>query len=210
MNANMTSKNTVDRRLTKKSKRLSWLLRHGASEVGLDMDAAGWVPVPAVLDALHMSLADLEEVVARNDKQRLQLVDGRVRASQGHSKDNRAVTLDALERSWQVHAGEASVWHGTSLEAVAAIAAEGISAVARTHVHLAPTLVSKVGKRAAVHVMLEVSPARVRAAGVTLYAAPNGVILARAIPAACIVGLRPMTARARAREAELAALFGAA
>jgi putative RNA 2'-phosphotransferase len=203
----MTSTNTMERRLVKKSKRLSWLLRHGASEVGLDMDAAGWVEVDAVLRALNMSRSDLEQVVRQNDKQRLQLDGRRVRACQGHSTDNRAVTREALEASWSVHEGEASVWHGTSVDAVPSIAAQGILAVARTHVHLAPELGSKVGKRAAVHVMLEVSPARVRAAGLSLFSAPNGVVLVREVPAACVVGLRAMTRRAGGREAELRALF---
>lgn len=198
----------VDRRLIKKSKRLSWLLRHGASEVGLDMDAAGWVEVEAVLHSLRMSRAELERVVAQNDKRRLELVDGRVRACQGHSTDNRAVTVEALEASWTVYADPAPVWHGTRVDALASIAEQGILAVARTHVHLAPSLGSKVGKRASVHVMLEVDPARVRAAGLELYSAPNGVVLVREVPASCVVGLRAMSKRARAQADELAALFG--
>jgi putative RNA 2'-phosphotransferase len=66
---------------------------------------------------------------------------------------------------------------------------------------------SKVGKRAAVHVMLEVSPARVREAGLQLYSAPNGVVLAREIPASSIVGLHPMTKRAHEQAAGLRARF---
>lgn len=207
MQANMTTKRSVDRRLVKKSKRLSWLLRHGASEVGLDMDEAGWVEVDAVLRTLRMSAAELDMVVRQNDKRRLQLVGGRVRACQGHSIDNRAVTREGLERSWAIYADAAPVWHGTSVDVVASIAAQGISPVQRTHVHLAPSVTSKVGKRSAVHVMLEVSPARTQAAGVTLYQAPNGVVLAREIPASCVVGLRAMTKRAQQAQAELAALF---
>jgi putative RNA 2'-phosphotransferase len=191
----------------KKSKRLSWLLRHGATEVGLDMDEAGWVDVDAVLKTLHMSRAELETVVRENDKRRLQLENGRVRACQGHSLDNIAVTREGLESSWARYADEASVWHGTSIDAVPSIAREGILAVGRTHVHLAPTTTSKVGKRSAVHVMLEVCPTRVRGAGLDLYVAPNGVILAREIPAACIIGLQPMTKRAHERAPTLRSLF---
>lgn len=203
----MNTNQMMDRQLVKKSKQLSRLLRHSASEVGLDMDEAGWVDADAVLRTLHMSRAELEIVVRDNNKGRLELVEGRVRACQGHSLDNRAVTREALERSWDVYTSDASVWHGTNIEAVGSIANEGILAVARTHVHLAPAMTSKVGKRASVHVMLEVSPALVRAAGIGLYTAPNGVVLAREIPAASVVGLQAMTKRAREREAELAALF---
>lgn len=197
----------MDRQLVKKSKQLSRLLRHSASEVGLDMDQAGWVDVGPVLRTLHMSRAELEMVVRDNNKGRLQLEGERVRACQGHSLDNRAVTREALEQSWTVYSGDASVWHGTNVDAVASIARDGILAVARTHVHLAPAMTSKVGKRASVHVMLEVSPARVRAAGLGLYVAPNGVVLAREIPAACVIRLQAMTKRARERQAELTGLF---
>jgi putative RNA 2'-phosphotransferase len=204
----MTTTKTMDAdRVKKRSKRLSWLLRHGASEHDLDMDEAGWVDVDQVLQILNMPMHELETVVRENDKRRLELVGGRVRACQGHSIDNHAVTREGLERSWTLVEGDTSVWHGTSIEAVRSIAREGILAVGRTHVHLAPALVSKVGKRASVHVMLEISPARVRAAGLNLYAASNGVVLAREIPASCVVGLQTMTKRAREQQGQLAALF---
>ena len=38
------------KRLTKKSKQLSKLLRHGARRAGLTMDTAGWTQLEAVLD----------------------------------------------------------------------------------------------------------------------------------------------------------------
>ena len=64
----MNTKNDIRR-----SKKLSWLLRHGAREVGLPMDAAGWVSVPEVLRALSITRAQLEHAVATNRKRRLQL-----------------------------------------------------------------------------------------------------------------------------------------
>jgi putative RNA 2'-phosphotransferase len=208
MRTTMTSTKTMDANLVKKkSKKLSWLLRHGASEIGLDMDEAGWVDVDQVLEILNMPLDVLETVVRENDKRRLELEGGRVRACQGHSVDNRAVTREGLERSWTIVTSETSVWHGTSIEAARSIAREGILAVGRTHVHLAPAVASKVGKRASVHVMLEISPARLRAAGLNLYAASNGVVLAREIPPTCVVGLQTMTKRAREQQVQLAALF---
>ena len=85
----MNTKNDIRR-----SKKLSWLLRHGAREVGLPMDAAGWVSVPEVLRALSITRAQLEHAVATNRKRRLQLDGERVRACQGHSADGTPVTLD--------------------------------------------------------------------------------------------------------------------
>ena len=199
----MNTKNDIRR-----SKKLSWLLRHGAREVGLPMDAAGWVSVPEVLRALSITRAQLEHAVATNRKRRLQLDGERVRACQGHSADGTPVTLEALEASWVTLTGDALVWHGTSRGALESIAAAGLVPAQRTHVHLAEALESVIGKRAAVDVMLGVDPSRVRAAGVGLFTAPNGVILARRVPREAIVRLEPMTRRARAAAEALRAIFG--
>lgn len=195
--------------ITRKSKKLSWLLRHGAGREGLTMDAAGFVPVDEVLRRLRMTRAELDVIVARNNKRRLQLDGPRIRCSQGHSTEDMPVTREALEASW-ARWGGAIAWHGTSLDAVASIAAEGIVAQRRTHVHLAPALQSVVGKRAAVHVMLAVDAARMAAAGEGLWAAPNGVVLARRVPPACITEVRAMTRRAREQADDLRRRFPSA
>lgn len=185
-----------DERIRRGSYRLSWLLRHGANEVGLAMDAAGWAAVPDVLAETRLDRRELEAVVARNDKRRLQLVGDRVRACQGHSRDGVPVTLDALESSWFRFAGADRIWHGTGLGALEGIAARGIEPSARTHVHLAEGLESKVGKRAKVQVMLAVSVARLVAQGVEVWQAPNGVVLARRVPVAAIEGAHPTSRKA--------------
>lgn len=191
----------------KRSIWLSWLLRHGADEAGIAMDAAGWVAVAEVLRAGRMSRAELEAIVRENDKRRLQLEGERIRACQGHSTAGTPVTAEALEASWAVHEGGAPLWHGTSVAALTGIAREGILPVARTHVHLAAELASKVGKRANVDVMLRVEPARVNEAGLRVFVAPNGVLLVRRIPREAIVDLEPMTRRARNEEHRLRAIF---
>lgn len=190
------------------SHKLSWLLRHGAEESGLDMDAAGWADVGDVLRVLRMSRATLEDAVRDNNKARYEVRGGRIRACQGHSRERMPVTLEALEASWEAYPGEGPVWHGTRIVALASIAREGIHAGERTHVHLAEALDSTVGKRANVDVMLEVSPARLAAHGIGLFVSPNGVILARSVPPAAIVGLRAMTDRARRQGEALQAVLG--
>lgn len=189
------------------SKRLSWLLRHGAGEEGLSMDAAGWVPVSEVLHKLRLQRPVLEQVVAENNKSRLELVGERLRACQGHSTEGMPVTCDALEASWEHHVGDGSLWHGTTVEAVTGIVREGIRSVGRTHVHLAEGTESKVGKRAQVAVLLEVSAVKLRAAGLGIFQSSNGVVLVRHVPPSCLVGLVTATRAGRAREAELRALL---
>jgi putative RNA 2'-phosphotransferase len=157
------------------------------------MDEAGWVDVAEVLDALEMSHDQLLEAVATNDKGRLELEAGRVRACQGHSSGTMPVTRDGLEASWRQVQPPGSLWHGTAPRAIGGIAARGIGAGRRTHVHLAPRPDSRVGKRASVDLLLEIAPEALAAAAEPIFEAPNGVILVRHVPVACIVGVTAAT-----------------
>lgn len=190
------------------SKKLSWLLRHGAGEAGLEMDAAGWAEIEDVRRVLHMGRDALEAAVRDNTKARLEVRGKRIRACQGHSLQGMPVTCDALEATWAVYEGGAHVFHGTRIAALQGIAREGILPGERTHVHLAEAVDSTVGKRAAVDVMLAVAPAKLRDRGIGLHQSPNGVLLARRVPPSCIVGLVPMVDRARRQELHLRSLFG--
>ncbi|NEO15008.1 MULTISPECIES: tRNA 2'-phosphotransferase [unclassified Moorena] len=198
----------MDRQLVNKSKQLSWLLRHGAHEQRLAMDEAGWMDVDELLAFLNISRTELELIVNTNNKARFQLVDQRVRACQGHSVENHAVTRKALEASWSEYVGNASIWHGTTADAVENIAHQGILPITRTHVHCASAWDSIVGKRANVAVMLEISPAKIRKAGFNIFFAPNGVVLVRHIPPDAIISLVALTKRAKKRETELRGYLG--
>ena len=192
-------------RMKKKSHRLSWLLRHGANEVHLAMDSAGFAPVDDVLRHASLTRAELDQVIEENNKSRYELsVDGlRVRACQGHSLEGTPVTREGLEGTWALVVDDALVFHGTNVTAARSILAEGITAAARTHVHLAESEGAKVGKRANVDVLLAVSPAKLRGHGVQIHRAPNGVLLARHVPAEAIVDV---TAHNRPGEHALAEL----
>jgi len=203
MNMTSTSSNKHD---VRRSKRLSWLLRHGDAQTGVQMDPAGWVAIGEVLSFLGISRAKLDELVRTNTKRRLQIEGGRVRCCQGHSTGS-GVSAEALEASWAVDLGDEMIWHGTSAGVLPAIAREGVLPRKRTHVHLAPGLGSVVGKRAQVDVMIGVDPRRVRAAGETIWRAPNGVLLARRIAPEQIVELRAMTRKTRAIEDELRSIL---
>lgn len=191
------------------SKRLSWLLRHGAPSVGLEMDAAGWVRVSDVLRALSMRAEDLDAAVALNTKARLERAGERIRACQGHSRENMPVTLEALEASWSVYLGTEPIFHGTRLSALAGIAREGILAGERTHVHLAAALDSRVGKRSNVDVMLCISPENLRANGFSVFESSNGVLLCRHVPVTCLIGLEALSAAAKRDKNHLQAMFSA-
>jgi putative RNA 2'-phosphotransferase len=182
------------------SKRLSWLLRHGAGEVGLAMDDAGWAEIGDVLDVLSITRASLDEAVAKNDKGRLVVDGARIRACQGHSMIGMPVTLQGLESSWVAVSPAGPLWHGTHVAAIAGIAAHGIVPGGRSHVHLAPERDSRVGRRSAVDVLLEVSPASLSGAGLVIHQSPNGVLLVRRVPLDAITGLASASAAGRQAE----------
>lgn len=199
----MTDQKKIDQR----SKKLSWLLRHGGYKEGLNMDAAGWVDVDEVLEKVEMSRVELEIVVHTNQKQRIQLEGDRVRCCQGHSTKNRHVTQEALEASWDRYEGE-QIWHGTTMENLSIIAQEGLKPMRRTHVHCAPAPDSRVGKRANTPVMLRLSPRELRAAGLGIFEASNGVILIREAPPHAVVDLIALSRRAKSHLPALRKKFG--
>jgi putative RNA 2'-phosphotransferase len=176
------------------SKRLSWLLRHGANEAGLSMDAAGFVELDALLEHAALSRGQLERIIAENNKARFEVRGSRVRAVQGHSLTGTPVTLEGLEATWEQVRDDTLLVHGTHVDAARAIlSGDGIHPAARTHVHLAASAEAKVGKRHQVAVLLEVAPAQLREAGLGVFRAPNGVLLTRRVPRAAIVGVSAQT-----------------
>jgi putative RNA 2'-phosphotransferase len=196
-----------DTQLKKKSIRLTRPLRHGANESNLDMDAAGFARIDDVLRLARLDRASLAVVVAENNKARYEIRGACIRAVQGHSFEGTPVTLEGLEASWERVDGDGIVFHGTSVaSAVAIFAGDGIHAATRSHVHLAPSTSSVVGKRAAVDVMLSVSLETMRARDCTIYRASNGVLLARRVPVQAIVDV---VAVGRTRGADVDALKAA-
>ena len=79
---------------TRRSKFLSYVLRHAPHRIGIELDGAGWVDVGVLLEACQRAgkdilREDLERIVAESDKQRFAFSadDQRIRANQGHSVD---------------------------------------------------------------------------------------------------------------------------
>lgn len=164
------------------SRRLSYVLRHNPASVGLSVDDAGWVGVPALLDALTrdglaLSRPDLERVVAENDKQRFQLDGDRIRARQGHSI---AVDLGLAPAT-----PPAVLFHGTPAANVDSIRQRGLVRGSRHHVHLSGdrTTAVRAGARRGQPVVFEVDARSMAADGHVFFVTGNGVWLTEAVPA---------------------------
>ena len=173
----------MERHLVRTSKFLSLVLRHDPGRIGLTLDAAGWASVPELLrlagEAGHPLTPELlEEVVARNDKQRFSLEpDGlRIRANQGHS-----IPVDlGLE---PVIPPEI-LYHGTATRTLDPILEQGLTPGTRQHVHLSPDepTAVKVGQRHGKPVVLRIRALSMHEAGHTFFLSVNGVWLTAEVP----------------------------
>ncbi|MEU9940172.1 RNA 2'-phosphotransferase [Streptomyces lavendulae] len=170
-----------DRRTVKVSKYVSKHLRHQPDRIGLVLDPQGWVEIDDLLNAaaahgFRFTRAELDHVVAANDKQRFAVDGTRIRASQGHTV---AVDLGLPEAE-----PPAFLYHGTVAAALDAIRAEGLRPMARHHVHLSPDreTATRVGARRDRPVVLTVDAGAMHAAGHVFRISANGVWLAEVVP----------------------------
>ncbi|MEV6772754.1 RNA 2'-phosphotransferase [Nocardia sp. NPDC051030] len=176
--------------MVKTSKRLSRHLRHAPEEIGLVLDAAGWVGVEELLAGLKrrgraVSRAELDEVVARNDKRRFEFdASGtRIRASQGHSVE--------VELDYAVSVPPEVLFHGTVAAALPGIRVEGLKPMRRHAVHLSAVMETavRVGSRRGKPVVLTVDAAAMVRDGHEFRVSTNGVWLVAAVPPGYLAGL---------------------
>jgi putative RNA 2'-phosphotransferase len=172
-------------KLVKISKYLSKHLRHQPERLGLTLGPGGWVPVDALLEAcarhrFPITRAELEEVVAGNDKQRFGFdsTGTMIRAHQGHST---AVELD-LEPT----APPAELYHGTAQQNITAIMQNGLLKMRRHHVHLSADqeTARRVGARHGIPVVFIVDAVSMTHDGFVFFRSTNGVWLVDNVPPA--------------------------
>jgi len=160
--------------LDKKSKYLVKLLRHEPED--LVLDKSGWVKTDDVCLKLSISKADLELIVATNDKKRFEFdtTKTKIRASQGHSLNHLEVWKD-----WESYIPIGDLFHGTAEKSVNSILRTGIKSLSRTHVHLSENqdTAIKVGSRHGDVVLLLVDAVQMYNDGIKFYKSANGVIL---------------------------------
>ncbi len=178
----MTSERQIPR-YVRISKYLSKHLRHQPERLGLELLPGGWVEVETLLAAaskngFEISLFELQQVVATNDKQRFAFNDSGdlIRANQGHSID---VDLQLL-----VQNPPDLLYHGTHSQAVTAILATGLQKMSRHHVHLTTdlTMALKVGGRRGKGEIFAVDALSMVTNGYNFYCTDNDVWLVDAVP----------------------------
>lgn len=121
----------------KKSKLLSYLLRHHPEYANLHMEINGFVPVRELVENSKFTEDMLKEIVATDSKQRYSFnEDGtKIRANQGHSIPWVEVDLKKIEL------GEIkTLYHGTGRKSLESILEQGLKKMERNHVHLSKTI----------------------------------------------------------------------
>ena len=179
----------MDERKKQLSKTISYALRHQPEEYDLHLDAEGWVSIEALLDALHqrkswqhVSIADINAILAESDKQRFEIHDGRIRALYGHS------TSEKVEKEAAVP--PEILYHGTTSRAAATIHSKGLLPMKRQYVHLSTdekTARQVALRRTSSPVILRVAALKAHQQGVHFYPGNENVWLADAIPPAFII-----------------------
>ncbi len=177
----------TDKQEIRISKFLSLVLRHKPETIGLRLDASGWTQTNELLEKLNsndfeISIEDLKQVVANNDKKRFQFSKdySKIRASQGHS-----LKVDlALEEKTPPDL----LYHGTAEKNLASIKKQGLLKGQRHHVHLSSDAATarRVGMRYGKPVVLKVDSKRMIEEGVRFYQSANGVWLAEHVPPECL------------------------
>jgi putative RNA 2'-phosphotransferase len=169
-----------DRRL---SKLLSLVLRHDPSVVGVSLSPSGWVDLDELVAGIQerrpgVTRADVERVVATNEKQRFAIdaARNRIRANQGHSL--------AVDLGLPLCRPPAVLFHGTVAASVAGILRAGLQRRSRHAVHLSPdqTTAAQVGARRGRPVVLRIDAERMHIDGHEFSVSDNGVWLVAAVP----------------------------
>ncbi|MCC2672626.1 MAG: 2-phosphotransferase [Armatimonadetes bacterium] len=185
------------KRIVNVSKYLSRHLRHNPTALGLILEPGGWVRVDDLLagcsrKGFHISRAELDEVVAQNDKQRFSFdASGkRIRANQGHSVE--------VDLQLEPTAPPAVLYHGTGHGTAGAVAKEGLRKMRRHHVHLSADIetATRVGARHGRPVVFAIDAQAMAAAGVEFFCSDNGVWLVDEVPAQFLTELSEAAVRA--------------
>ncbi|KAF7410479.1 hypothetical protein HZH68_004860 [Vespula germanica] len=163
---------------TRLSKKLSYLLRHGAIKEGLSIKADGFVPVDQLLSKnLHgCTLEDIKKVVETNDKKRFVLRENNgtweIKATQGHSiNEINNLSLKPLDRV------DFDIIHGTYYRNWENIKLKGLSCMRRNHIHFSKGLDFTCGLRKSADVYIYIDFEKAKRDGLKFFESENKIIL---------------------------------
>lgn len=158
------------------SRKLSYLLRHDRA---YDFLPGGWRAIDNVMSMLSLSLDEVRNLVAEDDKGRFELDEARglIRALYGHS-----VNVDLMLTN---DAPPSTLYHGTAEKYIPSIRENGILSKSRQFVHLTDNIETAIstGSRHGKPAILEISADKMAANGFIFHKLHNDIWLTKVIPA---------------------------
>ncbi|EGR29175.1 hypothetical protein IMG5_161250 [Ichthyophthirius multifiliis] len=171
------------------SKKLAYILRHGAKSEGINIGLDGFVDIEELLSHnkfKNITFKQIQYVVENNDKKRFELIKKQednkyyIRASQGHSikdiNDEQLLQILSLEDAKKLDV----VVHGTYQQHIKPILEQGLSIMGRNHIHFAIGYTSdKVisGMRKTCDIFIEIDVIKAINDGIQFFVSKNNVIL---------------------------------
>lgn len=181
----------TEKEITRISKFMSYVLRHGTNERSIKIDSEGYVLLDDLMKQPEMkpvSVSDVMYVVENNDKKRYAVLEKTtnhgtklyIRANQGHCKEVGA-KIDDLSLLKKMDKPISVCVHGTDKKSWHIIKTAGLSPMKRKHVHLASGLASDdsviSGMRGSSKVIIYIDMQKAMDRGKVFYLSTNGVIL---------------------------------
>ncbi|CAH8842039.1 unnamed protein product [Trichobilharzia szidati] len=177
------------------SKKLAWILRHGAENVGLKYEPGGYLYLDKILELKPfqgVKVEDISRVVNSNDKKRYELSVHpenhrlRIRAFQGHSVNIEGLDITLIENPQDYP----TVVHGTYFRNWDGIRREGLKRMGRTHIHFAPGEVGESGvisgMRSSAEIVIYIDIMKAVNDGYKFYLSKNNVILCEGNSEGCL------------------------
>lgn len=174
--------------LAKLGKFISLVLRHSPETIGLKLDENGWADVEELISGMNkkgrrINYDTLNEIVETNNKKRYEFSEDhkRIRACQGHSID---VDLELKP----VQPPE-FLYHGTAVQNLSVIKADGIKKIKRQYVHLSEDhdTAYNVGSRHGKAYIIKVLSGEMYRNGKNFYISKNNVWLSEDIESKYLV-----------------------
>jgi len=177
--------------ITRISKKLTYLLRHGAEKEGLKMGNDGYVNVKDLLmkkELKTVTMAIIMHIVKTDEKQRFKLIKDSdsgeyyIRANQGHSLMNVEIQMEKITTSKDIPC----CIHGTFKNSWNAILKTGgLSKMGRQHIHFASGRFGEEGiisgLRKTCEILIYVDIDMAISDGIVFYRSENGVILSEGV-----------------------------
>ncbi|EDR29215.1 tRNA 2'-phosphotransferase, putative [Entamoeba dispar SAW760] len=166
------------------SKRLSYLLRHGAIKERIPITKDGWVLIKDLLNNRQMkgiSEEEIKSIVAKDPKKRYSIQgEGnqiKIRANQGHSINVQVEMKEITDASLYP-----IVIHGTYMRNFNSIIKNGLQKMGRLHIHMAQGLPKEIkeeksGMRSSCNIIIYIDIEKAMKKGIKFYESENGVIL---------------------------------